>query len=368
MAVYKIFPASDATLYSKFPAQNTGLDEILEIAVKNNGNSANSLVETVPTEPILYDDIRRSLIRFSDADIAKIKTYTTGSWQAGLKLYLANAENLSTQYTVQIAQVSQSWDMGTGKFGDSPETRNGVCWYNTSSYISASNSWKTNSSQYYITPGGGSWSGSLCSQSFDYSANKDLNVDVTTIVNSWFSGSANNGFIAKFPIAVESSSLSYIALSYFSVDTHTIYPPTLEMRWDDSIYTGSLSTIQDTNFVVSIGNNQGNYRSDTGLIKFRVNVREKYPTRVFTTSSLYTTNKRLPQSSYWALQDVKTTDMIIDFDTNYTKISSDGQGSYLNLYMNGLEPERYYKLLIKTNLSSGELIDVDNDCIFKIVR
>jgi len=368
MAIYKIFPASDATLYSKFPAQNTGLDEILEIAVKNNGNSANSLVETVPTSPILYDDLRRSLIRFSDEDIVKIKTYTTGSWQAGLKLYLANAENLSTQYTIQIAQVSQSWDMGTGKFGDSPETRNGVCWYNTSSYVSSSNSWNTNSSQYFFTPGGGSWTGSLCSQSFDNNSSKDVNVNVTTIVNSWFSGSTNNGFIAKLPIAIESSSLSYIALSYFSVDTHTIYPPTLEMRWDDSIYTGSLSIIQDTNFVVSIGNNQGTYRYDTGLIKFRVNAREKYPTRVFTTSSLYTTNKRLPQTSYWALQDIKTTDMIIDFDTNYTKISSDSQGSYLTLHMNGLEPERYYKVLIKTRLSSGELIDVDNDCVFKIVR
>lgn len=368
MAVYKIFPTSDATMYSKFPAQNTGLDEILEISVKNNGNAANSLVESVPTEPTLYDDVRRSLIKFSDADLTKIKSYCTGSWQAGLKLYLATAENLSKDYTIEIIRVSQSWDMGTGKFGDSPETRNGVCWYSTSSYSSSSTSWITAPNKYYITPGGGSWTGSVCSQSFDNKSDKDINVDITTIVNSWFSGSQNNGVIAKLPIAIESSSLSYIGLSYFSVDTHTIYPPTLEMRWDDSIYTGSVSTIQDSNFVVSIANNQGNYRLDTGLIKFRVNAREKYPTRTFTTSSFYTVNKRLPQASYWALQDVKTTDMVIDFDTQYTKISSDSQGSYFNIYMNGLEPERYYKVLIKTNLNSGELIDVDNDCIFKIVR
>ena len=42
MAVYKIFPSSDATLYSKYPAQNTGLDSILEVAVKNNDNPANT--------------------------------------------------------------------------------------------------------------------------------------------------------------------------------------------------------------------------------------------------------------------------------------------------------------------------------------
>jgi len=30
MAVYKIFPTQDATLYSLFPTMNTGLDEIIE--------------------------------------------------------------------------------------------------------------------------------------------------------------------------------------------------------------------------------------------------------------------------------------------------------------------------------------------------
>jgi len=35
MAVYKIFPSADATLYSSSPAANTGLDEILEVSVKS---------------------------------------------------------------------------------------------------------------------------------------------------------------------------------------------------------------------------------------------------------------------------------------------------------------------------------------------
>ena len=30
MAIYKIFPTKDATLYSEFPNMNTGLDEIIE--------------------------------------------------------------------------------------------------------------------------------------------------------------------------------------------------------------------------------------------------------------------------------------------------------------------------------------------------
>ena len=32
MAIYKIFPEKDATLYSAYPSQNTGLDEILEVS------------------------------------------------------------------------------------------------------------------------------------------------------------------------------------------------------------------------------------------------------------------------------------------------------------------------------------------------
>jgi len=368
MAVYKIFPSADATMYSKFPAQNTGLDEILEVAAKNSNDPQNSLVAGISSS-ILYDDIRRSLIRFSDEDLDKIKLFSTGSWKAGLKLYLADADNLSTTYSLEVRQVSQSWDMGTGKFADAPETRNGVCWYSTSSYSSNTTSWATNASEYFMTPGGGSWTGSYYgSQSFDYKSSKDLNVDVTSIVDSWFSGSNNDGFIVKLPTNIESSSANYIGLSFFSVDTHTIYPPTLEMKWDDSVYTGSLPAIDNSDFVISIGNNLGIYLNKTELVKFRVNARDKYPARVFTTSSIYTVNKRLPQTSYWALQDVKTTDMIVDFDRDFTKISSDSNGSYFGIYMNGLEPERYYKVLIKTDLPTGESLDIDNDCIFKITR
>ena len=38
MAVYKIFAAADASIYSNKPGLNAGLDEILDIGVKNNVN------------------------------------------------------------------------------------------------------------------------------------------------------------------------------------------------------------------------------------------------------------------------------------------------------------------------------------------
>lgn len=367
MAVYKIFPTADATLYSRFPNQNTGLDEILEVSVKNDADSVSYLVEADPQAPSLTDDIRRALIQFDNEDINKIKSFSTGSWQAGLKLYLANAENLHTTYSIEIGQVSSSWQMGTGKFGDYPVTINGACWYNPNQFTSASNSWED--AYYFRTPGGGNWTGSLVTQSFTYKSSKDINANVTSIVQAWFSGSANNGFIVKWPIDVEIESGSFNSLNFFSIDTHTIYPPTLEMRWDDSQYnTSSLSVINNNQFVISIDNNLGIFKYDTEKYRFRVNARDKYPIRTFTTASIYTTNKALPQSSYWSIQDAKSEDIIVQFDTNYTKISCDGTSSYFDVYMNGLEPERYYKLLMKTVIPTGESIDVDNNIIFKVTR
>lgn len=365
MAIYKIFPSADATLYSRFPAQNTGLDEILEVGAINSDSAINNPSGNAPSS---YDDLRRALVLFKDSDLSKLKTFTTASWKSYLKLYLAEAENLSTQYTIEVRQVSQSWNMGTGKYIDNPETRNGSCWYSPTSYVTANNTWGNGG--WYLTSGGGSWNSNYSTQSFGYADNKDIDVDVTSMVDLWFSGSvANNGFILKHSSSIENSSGSYMNLKFFSVDTHTIYPPSLEIRWDDSSYsTGSLGVINNSNAVVSLANNSYNFKYGTGKYRFQINARDKYPTRIFTTSSLYTTNKALPQTSYWALQDAKTQDIVIDFDTNYTKISCNGTASYFDMYLDGLEPERYYKILFKIILSNGETLEIDNDLIFKIVR
>jgi hypothetical protein len=126
--------------------------------------------------------------------------------------------------------------------------------------------------------------------------------------------------------------------------------------------------VSGNNTILTIGNNAGVFKNDTTKYVFRVSARDKYPARSFSTGSIYTINKALPSASYWAIQDVKTEEMVIDFDTSYTKISCDSSGSFFPIYMSGLEPERYYKILLKINLPTGEIIDVDNNNSFKIVR
>lgn len=362
MAVYKIFPSADATMYSAHITQNTGLDEVLEVSVKNNQATVNGVAITQAAE-----DIRRSVILFSSSSLADVKSKIVGDYEANLILYLADAENLTTDYSIEIKQVAQTWDMGTGKFSDSPPTINGVCWHSTSSYVSGLTSWINPS--YYTVSGGGSWTNVSSSQSFDYAASKDVNANVKNIVDSWFSGNLNAGFLIKHPTQIENNASSYITTKFFSVDTHTIYPPTLEIKWDDSIYnTGSMSVINNNSFAVNVSNNINFFKYGTKKYRMLVTARDKFPARTFSTSSVYLTNKALPSSSYWAIQDLKTEEMIVDFDTKYTKISCNGTSSYFDVYMDGLEPERYYRLLMKTHLPTEETIEIDNDLIFKIQR
>jgi hypothetical protein len=364
MAVYKIFASADASIYSSDIGKNTGLDSILEVGVKNYTATTNGTYLSHYVE-----DLRRSLVKFSDTDLATIQSLSTGSsFQANLRLYLASAENLATTYSFEFQQISQSWNMVTGKYVDYPETINGVCWNSPTAYVTQSNTTWVNIS-YYTIPGGGSRTGLYTTQSFSYSSDKDINANISSIVRSWFSGSAaNNGILVKYPTSIENNSGSYIETKFFSTDTHTIYPPTLEIKWDDSVYiTGSLIT--GSEFVVNFANNKNEIKYGTEKYKVRLATRNTFPTRQFVTSSIYLNTLLLPSSSYWAIQDYKTEEMVIDFDTNYTKLSSDGTYNYFYLYANGLEPERFYKLLIQVITPiTNEKINIDSNLIFKIVR
>lgn len=363
MAVYKIFPNKDATIYSGLPTINAGRDEVLEISSINTSNAIGV------TEGA--DDIRRALIAFSDEDIETIRAFTSGAFSANVKLYLAYASALPQDYTIECYPISQSWIMGTGKLADSPNPKNGVSWYTVNSINNWSSTGGTQS--YLYTSGGGTWNTNYSgSQTFTYTSDKDLNLDVTNIVRAWFSGSIPNyGIILKQTGSIELYTSSSIETKFFSVDTHTIYPPCLEFKWDDSIYnTGSTSygTITTDDFVLLADNNLGNYKEGT-TYKMRFKSRDRFPARNFTTSSEYVTWKFLPQQSYWAIQDYKTKEMIIDFDTKYTKLSADTNGNYFRLYTNGLQPERSYKILIKTILNdTTEEIITDNEIIIKVVR
>tara|TARA_R110000782_G_scaffold146_3_gene387 strand:+ start:1004 stop:2002 length:999 start_codon:yes stop_codon:yes gene_type:complete len=332
MAIYKIFSEKDTFISKHRSTQNFGRDEILEISNETEVTS-------------IHADVNRALIKFETSQINNLINLISGSYSTSLRLFLANA-TIPSNYTIYSYPISQSWEMGLGKSSDNPITTNGVTWDTSPTFITE-------------------YSGS---QSFLYPDNKDININVTSIVEQWNSSSIyNNGIILKLSSSIEDSTTPLIT-KFFSMDTHTIYPPHLEFKWDDSSYSTTLTEITTSNFSTSIINNKSEFLENT-IYEFRIKSRDIYPSRSFSTSSIYTNSKALPLSSYWAIKDAKTEEMIIDFDITHTKISCDNNSNYFKLYMDGLEPERYYQILYKTILSNSEVIVIDNKLnYFKVVR
>ena len=73
-------------------------------------------------------------------------------------------------------------------------------------------------------------------------------------------------------------------MKYFSVDTHTIFPPKLCFKWDDSTHNFTSQAKQSGELSVSLYRNKEEYNQNDEAI-FRIHVRDKYPTRQFTSSS-----------------------------------------------------------------------------------
>jgi len=367
MAIYKIFPEKSATLYSYYPSLNTGLDEILELSTFESIEGTN--------------EVARPIIKFPTDEINDIidNKIGTASFDCYLKLYLANASELPLNYTIFSHPLATDWNVGTGRLANLPATTDGVSWEYTNEeggnvWFSGFPAGTTGSYDPTGNIGGGLWwtgSNYLATQSFNQKSSKDIELKVTNTVDAWNNSSISNyGFIIKHSNSVEFTTASKFETKYFSGNTHTIYPPALEIRWDDSIYnTGSQATIDSDLYVTSLGNNKKEYQQDS-VHRFRVKVRAKYPPRTFALSAFTYTlvNFALPSTSYWSIKDLDTEEIVVDYDTDYTKISCDPNGNYFDIYMNGLEPERYYKLLFKSVLSNGETIIFDEHYHFKVIR
>ena len=376
MAVYKLFPYKDTSLYSMYPTMNTGIDPI------NQVSNLNFAVDNSPS-------VARTLIAFDTTEIQNvIDNKVTGSWDAVLKSYIATAQGIVEDSILETSPVYDSWNQGTGTYLDQPITADGAAW--NSPILGGGTPWNIGGSSLgytssynptYASQGGGNWyasssDGSVTypiTQSFGPRTDKDLNITVTSMVNDWYSGSLNNnGFILKWENAAEfnTSKLVQPVLQYYSVDTNTIYPPELEIKWDDSTWNTGSSTITELfqpNAFIDLAENPGIFYSES-INRFRINCRPKYPARVWSTSSLYTKQYYLPSGSAWyAIKDLDTDEYVVDFDSNYTRISADATSSYFDIYMNGLEPERYYKILIQVN-SEGNTTVYDDNYYFKVVN
>ena len=390
---YFEYPTTDTTLYegSVTSSRNTGLDEILE--VNKNMNEAGTTI-----------NVSRALIKFD-------YSYISSSVQSGvipsdakyyLNLYDASSTELAIEQTLEVYMISGSWNGGTGTKDRDPELSDGASWKYRDNDTTQTQ-WVSGSDTQ-----GGTWYTSSLDSSYNVSSSfdlvyetRDIRMDVTDLVkNQIYSSSVfpNNGFIIKRNNTATSQSLHSIFdpttatgsaernttplgnLKFFSRETHTIFPPKLEVEWDDSSWnTGSLSALSATDLdrlTVYFQNMKPEYK-EKSKVKFRVVGRELYPTRGFETTPAALTIKTLPsgsrsmgQGTYYSVKDAQTEDVIIPFSTG-SIVSCDSTSNYFNLWMDGFQPERFYRFEIKVVSGSGAnqtSMIYDDDYTFKVVR
>ena len=123
MAVYKIFPYQDTTLYSMYPQMNAGIDPISQVS------NLNFAIDSNPS-------VARTLIQFDNDEINSTIENIIGStnFQTRLRSYIATAQGIVESSILEVWPIAVSpdpninWNQGTGTYLDQPLTTDGACW------------------------------------------------------------------------------------------------------------------------------------------------------------------------------------------------------------------------------------------------
>jgi len=378
---YNIFPTQDSWILTGsnpidsevFTDINNGQDQILELK-KHFYN-------------LTFDHQSRILINFAGTEFTALSQSfvdgeITGSVKYYLKLYEAEGtQTLTQEYRLAALPLSESWDEGRGKFDSSPKITDGCSWDNRDNHTGATaNAWDVK--------GGTTITASNTIQRFSYES-PDVEMDITTMVNMWLSGSkptgpaniSNYGLQLRFSGSQETDDKTFGHLKFFSRNTHTVYSPRLQVRWNDSKHPNPTSLVSPSNagltsldvtgsvdnYVYPIGFRES-YKEDE-KIKFRFGARKRYIQKSFSTSVQTISGSYIPKDSgSYSIIDKATGETIVPFDDDYTKLSYDSTSNYFIQWLNGFEPDRAYKILIKVKYDDEQEQIFDDDFEFIIRR
>ena len=358
---------SNTTNGESFRDQNFGRDQILEVKKFFYNNS--------------FDHQTRALVNFSGTEFTELSKSIvhgeiplpqTGS-VIGSKFYLrlyeaeGNAE-MTEEYKLAVQPISQSWTEGTGKFGDEPKTTNGCSWENRKNPIGGAALTWSNAGVSVLNV-------SQSSQTFT-NQSPDVEVEVTNMIDMWLKGQYSNyGMLINFSGSQETDNETFGHLKFFSRNTHTIYSPKLEVRWDDHIpctgsNTGSLNELTMSgladNFLYMRGLREEYKEGER--IKFRVGARKRYIQKTFSTSVQTVTGSFITEGKgFYAIKDIATDEFIVPF-SSYTSMSCDTDGMYFIQWLDGFYPDRVYKFQLKLNYTDGQEQVFDDDFEFIVKR
>ena len=343
---------SDSITGEDFTDKNTGQDEILEIKKVFFNREFH-----YPT---------RALIQF---DTDEIESYISSSvlpkdYKINLRLYeTKGTSGLSETYDIAAYPISESWDEGVGKEADRPKTTEGCSWKFRKNKDDIELQWATAGATYI--------SSDEVTQSFSLEK-PDINMDVTSIAKKWFSGDNDNyGFLLRLSGSREISTGSFEDLKFFSRQTNTIYSPKLELKWDDhspatGSNTGSLTPLnlsgQTENYLYQLHTREAYKETET--VKFRIGARKRYINKSFTTSIQTVSGSYFAEgSASYSIIDMATNEEVIPFGA-YTTMSCDSVSPYFMQDLNGFEPNRAYKILIKVKHNDDQTLVYDDDFEF----
>ena len=198
----------------------------------------------------------------------------------------------------------------------------------------------------------------------------DINMNITPTLNKWISGEYNNyGLLLRLSGSRETSTGSFEDLKFFSRQTNTIYSPKVEVKWDDHLpatgsNTGSLNTLDLSgkveNYVYPMHFREA-YK-ETEKVKFRFGARNRYIDKSFTTSvqSVSATGSYFAEgSASYSIIDLATNESMVPFSA-YTTMSCDTTSPYFMQDLNGFEPNRAYKILVKVKHNDDQKIIYDD--------
>jgi hypothetical protein len=285
--IYLVTASKDAAVYELYPNRNTGVDEILTISKAYTSVDAS--------------DIARSFIQF---DVSSLPSHVTAS-STVLHINNVHALNLPISFSLYVHPVTSSWNMGLGVWAGDTTTDGWITWNNQPGVD------YTISSSIY----------------FDYDSLDETEVDIKSIYNYW-TASDNYGLRISHTSSVETSSLDYGYIKFYSKETNTYQQPFLKIQWDDQVYsTGSLSAVSSNELVIKSKELKSYYL--VGKVnKVKLVARDKYPVKTFAKTFTYLDVNALPPNTYYSIVDVITKNRILPF-SEYTKVSCDTSGNYV---------------------------------------
>lgn len=228
-------------LTTRATSANMGVSDILEV-FSIYGQATTSSLEA-----------SRMLLQFPVTDIisdrANKKIGVSGSTQFILKLSnAAHGDSTPNNFNLIISPVSSSWTEGTGLDMETYLDVGPANWLSSSI------------NQAWSTQGGDFLSSSLYVQNFD-TGFEDLEIDITSLVEGWISGTtANNGVGIRLTGSQESTQDSYYTKKFFARGSEFFFKrPWIESRTNDFfldsrdnfiISSSLLSAIDNLNTVV----------------------------------------------------------------------------------------------------------------------